>query len=126
MNTFHDLLSVVDTLRSEKGCSWDRKQTFESLKTCLQEETGEVIEAIANQDMENLCEELGDLLFLIVMYSQIAREQGAFSIEDVVDGAFEKMVRRHPHVIGKLRDLSQKESKNLWNEIKKQEKAKKP
>lgn len=126
MNTFHDLLSVVETLRSEKGCSWDRKQTFESLKTCLQEETGEVIDAIANQDMENLCEELGDLLFLIVMYSQIAREQGAFSIEDVVDGACEKMVRRHPHVFGNLRDLSPEESLNLWNEIKKQEKAKKP
>ena len=109
MNTFHDLLSVVETLRSEKGCSWDRKQTFESLKTCLQEETGEVIDAIANQDMDNLCEELG-----------------AFCIENVVAGACEKMVRRHPHVFGNLRDLSPEESLNLWNEIKKQEKAKKP
>ena len=126
MNTFHDLLSVVETLRSEKGCSWDRKQTFESLKTCLQEETGEVIDAIANQDMDNLCEELGDLLFLIVMYSQIAREQGAFCIENVVDGACEKMVRRHPHVFGEQKRLSAEESLDLWNTIKKQEKNKNP
>lgn len=126
MDRFHELLSVVETLRSEKGCPWDRKQTFESLKSCLCEETEEVIEAIGRQDMENLCEELGDLFFLIVMYSQIAREQGVFSIEDVAEGACRKMVRRHPHVFGNPRDLSPEESLNLWNEIKKQEKDKKP
>ena len=126
MHTFEELVSVVETLRSEKGCSWDRKPTMESLKPCLQEETGEVIAAIDNQDMENLCEELGDLLFHVLIYSQIAKEQGCFCLEDVVDGVCEKMIRRHPHVFGDFGPLTPEESLNLWNEIKKQEKAKKP
>ena len=126
MHTFDELVSVVETLRSDQGCSWDRKQTFESLKLCLMEETGEVIEAIDHKDMENLCEELGDLLFHVVIYSQIAREQGYFGLEDVVDVVCEKMIRRHPHVFGDKRALSPEESLDLWNKIKKQEKDKKP
>ena len=126
MHTFEEFVSVVETLRSEKGCSWDRKQTFESLKPCLKEETGEVVEAIDHKDMENLREELGDLLFHVVMYSQIAKEQGYFGLEDVVDGICEKMIRRHPHVFGNQGPLTPEESLNLWNEIKKQEKNKKP
>lgn len=125
MHTFEELVSVVETLRSEQGCPWDRKQTMESLKPCLQEETGEVLEAIDHQDMENLCEELGDLLFHVVIYSQIAKEQGDFCLEDVVDGICEKMIRRHPHVFGDQGPLSPEESLNLWNEIKKKEKARK-
>ena len=119
MHTFEELVSV-------QGCPWDRKQTMESLKSCLQEETREVLEAIDHQDMENLCEELGDLLFHVLIYSQIAREQGYFRLEDVVDGICEKMIRRHPHVFGNQGPLTPEESLNLWNEIKKQEKAKKP
>lgn len=126
MHTFEEFVSVVETLRSEKGCSWDRKQTFESLKPCLKEETGEVVKAIDHKDMENLREELGDLLFHVVMYSQIAKEQGYFGLEDVVDTVCEKMIRRHPHVFGDRKALSPEESLNLWNEIKKQEKNKKP
>ena len=106
MHTFEEFVSVVETLRSEKGCSWDRKQTFESLKPCLKEETGEVVEAIDHKDMENLREELGDLLFHVVMYSQIAKEQGYFGLEDVVDTVCEKMIRRHPHVFGDRKALS--------------------
>lgn len=126
MYTFEELVSVVETLRSEQGCPWDRKQTMESLKPCLVEETGEVIAAIDHQDMENLCEELGDLLFHVLIYSQIAKEQGCFRLEDVVDGVCRKMIRRHPHVFGDHRSLSPEESLDLWNEIKKQEKTKKP
>lgn len=126
MYIFEELVSVVETLRSEHGCPWDREQTFESLKPCLQEETGEVLEAVDKQDMENLCEELGDLLYQVLIYSQIAREKGYFGLEDVVDGICAKMIRRHPHVFGDRRAVSSEESLDLWNEIKKQEKAKKP
>ena len=126
MHTFEELVSVVEILRSEQGCPWDREQTFESLKPCLMEEAGEVLAAVDHKDMENLCEELGDVLFHVLIYSQIAKEQGAFRLEDVVDGVCEKMIRRHPHVFGDKKLLSPEESLNLWNEIKKQEKAKKP
>jgi len=126
MHTFDELVSVIAELRSDHGCPWDREQTFESLKPCLLEESDEVIQAIDNQDMENLCEELGDVLLQVLMHSQIASEQGMFTIDDVVDGVCEKMIRRHPHVFGDVEIHSPAESLALWNEIKKQEKSKKP
>lgn len=126
MHTFEDLIAVTETLRSGHGCPWDREQTHESLKKCLTEESGEVIDAIDHEDMENLCEELGDLLFQVMMHSQIAKEHGAFTIDDVVDGICEKMIRRHPHVFGNVTVNSPEEGLALWNAIKKQEKAKKP
>lgn len=126
MHTFEDLVSIMERLRSETGCPWDRQQTHESLKGCLTEESGEVIQAIDNQDMDNLCEELGDLLFQVMIHSQIAKEDGCFTIDDVVDGICEKMIRRHPHVFGNTKVNSPEESLALWNAIKKQEKAKKP
>ena len=126
MYTFGDLVNIIAELRSDHGCPWDRKQTYESIKTCLLEETQEVIDAVDNKDMENLCEELGDVLLQVVMNSQIASEEGTFTIDDVVNGVCEKMIRRHPHVFGNVKVNSQEESLALWNEIKKQEKAKKP
>lgn len=125
-HTFQDLTDIVEELRSEHGCPWDREQTHESLKLCLAEESQEVIDAIDHKNMENLCEELGDLLLQVMLHSQIAREKGLFTIDDVVDGICEKMIRRHPHVFGDLKVGSAEESLALWNEIKKQEKAKKP
>lgn len=126
MHTFEDLISITETLRSEHGCPWDKEQTHESLKKCLTEESGEVLDAIDNRDMENLCEELGDLLYQVVIHSQIAKENGAFSIDDVVDGICAKMIRRHPHVFGNAAALSPEEGLALWNAIKKQEKGEKP
>lgn len=126
MHSFEELVSVVARLRSENGCPWDREQTFESLRPRLLEEAGEVVRAVDSGDRENLCEELGDLLFHVLIYSQIAAESGAFRLEDVIDGVCEKMIRRHPHVFGEPRALTPEESLKLWNEIKKQEKAKKP
>ena len=125
MHTFEDLKEIVAVLRSEHGCPWDRKQTLESLKPYLLEESGEVLEAIDHHDMENLCEELGDVLYQVVIQSQIASEQGLFTVEDVIDGLCEKMIRRHPHVFGDAVADTPEESLDLWNEIKKQEKAKK-
>lgn len=126
MQSFQELIQIIETLRSDHGCPWDKEQTHESLKVCLEEESKEVLDAIENKDMENLCEELGDLLLQVVLHSQIAKEEGAFTIEDVVDGICQKMVRRHPHVFGDVKVNSPEESLKLWREIKKQEKAKKP
>ncbi|WP_302327126.1 MazG family protein [Enterocloster lavalensis] len=126
MHTFDDLIGIIAELRSDHGCPWDKEQTFESLKKCLADETQEVFEAVDNKDMENLCEELGDVLLQVVLYSQIAKEAGAFTIDDVIDGISEKMVRRHPHVFGDIEVNSPEEALALWKEIKLQEKAKKP
>ena len=110
--TFEDLREIMRTLRSENGCPWDRRQTHESLIPCLEEEAGEVIDAIRNQDPENLC-------------SQIAEEKGLFTIDDVVDGVSAKMVRRHPNVFGDEKVNSSEEGLDLWNRIKTEEKSKK-
>ena len=126
MHTFDDLIGIIAELRSDHGCPWDKEQTFESLKKCLADEAQEVFEAVDNKDMENLCEELGDVLLQVVLYSQIAKEAGAFTIDDVIDGISEKMVRRHPHVFGDIEVNSPEEALALWNQIKMQEKAKKP
>lgn len=123
MYTFDDLVNITNKLRSDDGCPWDREQTYESLKKCMEEESREVFSAIDHKDMENLCEELGDVLFLVILSSQIAKEHRDFSIDDVVNGICEKMIRRHPHVFGsKNADLPLK-GEALWEAIKKQEKA---
>lgn len=124
MHTFDDLIGIIAELRSDHGCPWDKEQTFESLKKCLADEAQEVFEAVDNKDMENLCEELGDVLLQVVLYSQIAKEAGAFTIDDVIDGISEKMVRRHPHVFGDIEVNSPEEALALWKEIKLQEKRK--
>ncbi|MCD7908330.1 MAG: MazG family protein [Clostridium sp.] len=126
MHTFEDLTNIIAELRSEHGCPWDKEQTYESLKKCLADETQEVFEAVDNKDMENLCEELGDVLLQVVLYSQIAKEAGAFTIDDVIEGISRKMVRRHPHVFGDIKVNSPEEALALWKEIKLQEKAEKP
>jgi tetrapyrrole methylase family protein/MazG family protein len=121
---FNDLIEIIAQLRGPGGCPWDIEQTHESLKKCLQEEAGEVMEAIDNKDDANLCEELGDLLLQVVMHAQIASETGRFTMDDVIQGVAAKMVRRHPHVFGDAKASNSEESLNLWAEIKKQEKEK--
>lgn len=123
--SFHELEQIVAALRSEHGCPWDRAQTYESMKKCLANETEEVFQAIDNQDMENLCEELGDVLLQVMLNSQIARERGDFTIDDVIDGLCRKMIRRHPHVFGEQQALTPEEGLKLWNQIKAQEKSEK-
>ncbi len=123
--SFRELEQIVAALRSEQGCPWDRAQTYESMKKCLANETEEVFQAIDNQDMENLCEELGDVLLQVMLNSQIARERGDFTIDDVIDGLCRKMIRRHPHVFGEQQALTPEEGLKLWNQIKAQEKSEK-
>ncbi|HIR05686.1 MAG TPA: nucleotide pyrophosphohydrolase [Candidatus Copromonas faecavium] len=125
MYTFEDLKNIMETLRSENGCPWDRVQTHESMKKYLVEECAEVLEAIDHQDTENLCEELGDVLYQIMIHTEIEKEKGNFTIEDVIDGICQKMVRRHPGVFGGQDFPENGDHKMTWEEIKKQEREEK-
>ncbi|MDO4788441.1 MAG: MazG family protein [Johnsonella sp.] len=122
---FEELREIVAILRSENGCKWDRAQTHESLKECLENETKEVYQAIDQKDDENLCEELGDLLLQVLLNAQIASERGAFTLDDVIQNLSEKMIRRHPHVFGDMVAETPEESLALWREIKRKEKEEK-
>lgn len=129
MYTFDDLKSITARLYGPGGCPWDSVQTYESLKPCILSEAQETVEAVDHQDMENLCEELGDVLYQVLLYSEIARSRGDFTLEEVIDGITRKMIRRHPNVFGDAKAATPEESLALWNEIKrqeKQEKGKKP
>ncbi len=127
MDYFEELKAVVERLRAEDGCPWDREQTHSSLKPACIEEAAEVIAGINILDQtgnaENLKEELGDMLLQVMMHSCIAEEEGLFTIEDVVRGITEKMIRRHPHVFGEVTVSDTGEVLKNWEEIKKFEKA---
>lgn len=125
MKEFDAFVKTIADLRGENGCPWDIEQTHESLKECLVEEANEVLEAIDKQDDDNLREELGDVLLQVVMHAQIAAEEGRFTIEDVVQGVNEKMIRRHPHVFGDAKVESVEEGLSLWEQIKQEEKSRK-
>lgn len=112
---------IISILRGPEGCPWDREQTHQSLKKYLQEETEEVLQAIDQQDPENLLEELGDLLLQIFLHAQIAEEEGYFNMEDVLFSLSDKMIRRHPHVFGEERAATPEEVTNLWEKIKQRE-----
>ncbi len=120
------LQHVMAALRDDDGCPWDRKQTNATLAKSLADEVYEVIDAIDSGDDENLAEELGDLLMLIMMHTQIAEERGAFRLEDVYSGIVTKIVRRHPHVFGDDAATNADEVVGLWQRVKAQEKAEKP
>jgi len=101
--TFADLVALMDRLRSANGCPWDREQTYATLAPMLLEEAYEAFEAVEDAREgrpRELCDELGDLLFQIVFYAQVAKERGEFTIDDVTTAIHDKMVRRHPHVFG--------------------------
>jgi MazG family protein len=117
-----DFIQTMRRLRAPDGCKWDKAQTHESLIKCLQEEAGEVIEAIKNKDDENLQEELGDLLLQVVFHAAIAEEENRFTLADVIDGVNQKLLRRHPHVFGNAQAATPQEALARWKEIKKQEK----
>ncbi len=124
--TYEDFLKIIETLRSENGCPWDREQTHMTLRPCLMEEAAEVVAGIRileeTGNYENLREELGDVLLQVVMHSQIAKEEGMFSIDDVINEVAEKMVRRHPHVFGDVEVEGSGQVLENWEEIKKKEK----
>ncbi len=121
--TVEDMLGVMKTLRSKKGCPWDREQTHQSLKKYLIEECAEFLDAVDDHDDEGMKEEIGDVLLHVIFHSQIASERGAFTFYDVVDGLCRKLRRRHPHVFGDSRRKagSSGEVLKIWNDVKKTE-----
>lgn len=116
------LVEIIEILRSENGCAWDREQTHDSLKRNMLEEAYEAIDAINSKDKNNLCEELGDVLLQVVLHAQIARENNDFNIEDVAKGISDKLIRRHPHVFGDIKEDNPEKIIENWEKIKKEEK----
>jgi len=134
--TLDDLIYLMQRLRDpERGCPWDLKQTYQSIVSSTLEEVYEVVEAIENNDIENLREELGDLLFQVVFYSQMASEEHHFNFQDVAHVIVSKLVRRHPHVFatgklyedaGDVQPLTDTELHAQWERIKQEEKQARP
>ncbi len=118
---FQELLYIMEKLRSEQGCPWDRVQTRESLKPYIIEEAYELIEAIEENDPVKIREELGDLLFQIIFQCQIAKEREEFSMSDVIEGIGTKMTGRHPHVFSDAACRTPEEVLKQWELMKKQE-----
>jgi MazG family protein len=121
---FERAVAIMSRLRGPGGCPWDREQTFDSIKPFTLEETYEVLEAIDNRDWTELTGELGDLLLQVLFYSQMAKEEGTFSIDDVLDRLSNKLVDRHPHVFGEVKADTSSEVLRNWEALKAEEKKK--
>ena len=121
---FKKLTEIVDTLMGENGCPWDKVQTRESLKPYLVEEAYETLEALDNNNPEEIKEELGDLLYQVLFHAKISENQNEFNITDVVESISHKMVHRHPHVFKKENLETPEEVVTQWEEIKSKEKGK--
>ncbi|MEK6201819.1 MAG: nucleotide pyrophosphohydrolase [Desulfobulbaceae bacterium] len=119
------MLKTVRSLLGPEGCPWDQKQSTLSLRKYFIEEFAEVIEAIDKNDPENLCEELGDMLFLLILMAEINKKNGTFTLNDIIRNINEKMIRRHPHVFADGETGSLEELEKQWRAIKSQEKEKK-
>lgn len=117
------LIGIVATLRGENGCKWDREQTHKSLRPNMIEEAYEAVDAIDDNNISNLREELGDVLLQVVLHAQIAKDNGEFDIEDVAKELSDKLVHRHPHVFGSTKVSSTQEILDNWDKLKKEEKT---
>ncbi len=126
METIAPVLEVIRTLRGENGCPWDRVQTPETLWKCLAEEVYELEEGLAKNDLDNICEELGDVLFLVLFIMEILHVSGEIPFSKVVDTVTRKMIRRHPHVYGESRVADEQELYKQWEQIKAAEKGQNP
>ncbi len=120
---FERLVALQARLRGPGGCPWDREQTHESLRKFLLEESYEVLDAMESGDAREFSAELGDLLLQVVFHSVLAEESGQFTIADVIQSVYEKMVRRHPHVFGKVRAATSKQVLKNWEQLKSAERA---
>ena len=122
LKAFERLLNIMDDLREK--CPWDRKQTLESLSILTIEETYELVDAIADQDMTELKGEIGDLMLHLVFYSKIASEKKAFDITDVLNTVCDKLIHRHPHIYGDVEANDEETVKRNWEQLKLKEKCK--
>lgn len=119
------LLKTVRSLLGPVGCPWDQKQSTLSLRKYFIEEFAEIIAAIDNNDPDNLCEELGDMLFLLILMAEINKKNGNFTLNDIIRRINEKMIRRHPHVFADGEQGTDEELEEQWRTIKSQEKEQK-
>lgn len=122
MNNFEKLVEIVKKLRGENGCPWDREQNLYSIKNLFMEEAFELIDALDKQDIYNIKEELGDVLFHTVFHACMAQDEGHFDINQVLETINEKLVRRHPHVFGTENVSNSDEVIVNWDKIKAEEK----
>jgi MazG family protein len=122
---FSLLLHTIRSLLGPDGCPWDQKQTTLSLRKYFTEEFAEIIAAIDKNDSDNLCEELGDMLFLLILMAEINAKNKTFTLMDVIRNINAKMIRRHPHVFGEGKKGTEEELERQWRAIKSQEKEKK-
>ena len=120
---FDRFVEIVKELRSENGCPWDKEQSPDSLKRYLLEETHEAIEAIATNNHQHIKDELGDILYVIVLLAQIHDEENLFNMGNVIDAITNKMIRRHPHVFSGEKIETVAELRKKWLEIKNMEKS---
>lgn len=121
--SINDLKNVMKRLLSENGCPWDKEQTHTSLRKYLIEECYEAVEAINNKDMDNLCEELGDILFQIIFHSELAEKKGSFNLDNVINDVTAKMIYRHPHVFSDEKTDNKNEIIDTWDKLKEKEKG---
>ena len=121
--SFNDLLRIMDRLRGKNGCPWDKEQTHTSLKQYLLEESHEVLEAIDEDDMQKLYDELGDVMLQVVFHACIAKQAGEFDISDITSAICQKMITRHPHIFGRVKAATSKDVLINWEAIKKKEKG---
>ena len=123
MEKIKELIDVIARLRAPNGCPWDRKQTHETLRPNMLEEAYEAVDAIDENDMVHLKEELGDVLLQVLLHSQIASENNAFDIYDVANDLKEKLIYRHPHVFSDKKIETAEEVKKEWDKLKAKEKT---
>ena len=116
------LIKVIEILRSENGCVWDRAQTHETLTPNMIEEAYEAVEAIKEHNSKHLREELGDVLLQVVLHAQIGKENGEFDIEDIAKELNDKLIHRHPHVFGSAHANTPQEVTENWEKLKQEEK----
>ncbi len=117
-----DLRRIMELLRSEKGCPWDREQNHKSIRANLLEEAYEAVDAVDRANDTDLCEELGDVLLQVVFHARMAEEEGSFTLDDVADGICKKLILRHPHVFGEVKVSDSAEVLDNWDRIKRVEK----
>ena len=122
IKNFEKLVELVERLRGENGCPWDKEQTIASLKEDVLSEADELRVAIEKEDYENIKEEIGDVIWVLVLMAQIAKEEGRFDLENVLKELNDKIVRRHPHVFGNAKAKNAEEALKLFREAKANEK----
>jgi tetrapyrrole methylase family protein/MazG family protein len=123
LKKFETLVAIIARLRGPNGCPWDKEQTHQSLRANLLSECYEVLETLDRGDAAQLDEELGDLLLQIVLHAQIAKDSGEFEIGDVIENITGKLIRRHPHIFGKVKVKDAEEVMHNWEALKKEERS---